>query len=107
MLYILENTPQMRVEDMEKFNSARPSKELWDTFRNESTSAEFVTMEIIQEAYDCRSDLIQNKFDKLKTLSEGLKDRIPFECQVDDITWEIFHTTLLTERVILRFLGLI
>jgi hypothetical protein len=99
MLCSLEKSFEISIEDIEKFKLLRSSKEDWEIFKNESTEAEFVTMEIIQEAFECQSDMVHDNFDKLKVLSEELKDRIPFESQLEDVTWEALHTALLTERV--------
>lgn len=76
------------------------SNQVWKAFKLESTPAEFATMELIWEAFECRSDIVQGNWDKLQILAISLDKRIPFDgLDANDISWEALHATLLTVRV--------
>jgi hypothetical protein len=108
MLYFLEHaSPKAPMDNMNPFRQLKSSKEIWDTFKQETTSAEFSTTELIWEIYESRNELFQNKTDKLQHLAATLSSHIPFDgLDTRDITWESLHATLLTVRVChaLRFL---
>ena len=102
MLYYLEHQPPESPNDnMDAFRSLRDSKEVWNAFKQESTPAEYATVELIWEAYECRCQLTS---DKVQILAESLPERISFDgLEADDISWEPLHATLLTVRVILSY----
>ena len=108
MLYFLEHaSPKTPMDNMNPFRQLKSSKEVWDTFKQESTPAEFSTTELIWEIYESRNELFQNKTDKLRHLAATLSSKIPFDgLDTRDITWESLHATSLTVRVChaIRFL---
>ena len=82
---------------MDTFRSMRLSNEVWNTFKQETTPAEFATTELIWEVYECRSELSS---DRLQILADSLGERIPFDgLDTNDVSWETLHATLLTVRV--------
>ena len=87
-------------DDLNAFRSLRSSKDSWDAFQRECTAIEFATTEIIWEVYECRSEVVQGKTDKLKMLSESLDKQMPFEgLTAKYVTWEALHAAWLTVRV--------
>ena len=88
------------MDNMDAFRSLRSSERVWEEFRRESTTAEFTTMELIWDVYECQYDIVQGKAEKLQTLADKLSERIPFDgLEASDVTWEVLHATLLTVRV--------
>ena len=82
---------------MDTFRSMRSSNEVWNTFKQETTPAEFATTELIWEVYECRSE---PSSDRLQILADSLGERIPFDgLDANDVSWETLHATLLTVRV--------
>src|SRR5271154_5376192 len=108
MLYLLEHaSPKTPMDNNDVFRRLNSSKEIWDTFKQETTLAEFSTTELIWEIYESRNELFQNKTNKLQHLATTLSSQIPFSgLDTRDITWESLHATLLTVRVChaLRFI---
>jgi hypothetical protein len=98
MLYFLEHqSDESSMDKMDTFRSIRSSNELWNTFKQETTPAEFATTELIWEVYECRS---QTSPDRIQTLADSLGERIPFDgLDASDVSWEGLHATLLTVRV--------
>jgi len=85
---------------MDAFRSLRCSAEIWESFKQETTPAEFGAMEILWEVYECRSEVVQGKGDKLQKLAESLDQMIPFDgLETKYMTWEALHAALLTVRV--------
>jgi hypothetical protein len=103
MMYFLEHaSPKAVMDNMDAFRQLRSSKEVWETFKRETTSAEFATVEMIWEIYLARLGLHQSKTDLIQTLSTTLAHKIPLNgLETRDITWESLHSTLLTVRVCL------
>jgi len=101
MLWSLQREPlDIPVESMETFRAMRSSKEVWDAFKQETTPAEFGMVEIISEVYECKSDIIQGRTEKLQSLAGSLAKRIPFGgLGLNDLTWEALHATVITIRV--------
>lgn len=98
MLYFLEHqSDESPMDKMDTFRSMRSSNELWNTFKQETTPAEFATTELIWEVYECRS---QTSLDRIQILADSLGGRIPFDgLDANDVSWETLHATLLTLRV--------
>ena len=82
---------------MDNFRSLRSSEEVWNTFKQETTSAEFATTELVWEIYECRSHA---SLDRMQMLADSLGEKIPFKgLNANDVSWEVLHATLLTLRV--------
>lgn len=97
MLYFLEHRSDEPIDRMDTFRSMRSSKEVWNTFKQETTPAEFATTELIWEIYECQT---QTNSDRIQILADTLGERIPFNgLDVSDISWEALHAILLTVRV--------
>lgn len=89
------------MDKMDTFRSMRSSNELWNTFKQETTPAEFATTELIWEVYECRS---QANLDRIQILADTLEGRIPLDgLDANDVSWEALHATLLTLRVSASF----
>lgn len=97
MLYFLEHQSDEPIDRMDSFRSMKLSEEVWNTFKQQTTPAEFATTELIWEIYECQS---QTNSDRIKILAKSLGGRIPFNgLDANDISWEALHATLLTVRV--------
>ena len=100
MLQLLEQPPDSPKDAMDDFRKLISSDEIWNAFKNEATSAEFQSVELIWDVYECRREIDQGKSDKLQILGDNLHERIPFDgLDVNDVSWEVLHATLLTVRV--------
>lgn len=100
LISLSSQTSETSNDDLNAFRSLRSSKESWDTFKRECTAVEFATTEILWEVYECRSEVLQGKTDKLKMLSESLDKQMPFEgLTAKYVTWEALHAAWLTVQV--------
>ena len=92
--------------DVENLQAMRASKEQWEMFRNETTSEEFSSMELLCEIFACREGIVgQGNYD-LDLLTETLNTSIPFSgLDSNDITWETLHAAWLTAQVSLSRLS--
>ena len=98
MLYSLEN-PKSAVGNVDNLNILRASEQ-WEGLRNETTDAEFATMNLIREIFTCRDGLIKQRKYDLDVLLNTLKRNIPFPgLNSNDINWEILHAAWLTVQV--------
>lgn len=86
--------------DVKNLQAMRASKEQWETFKNETTSEEFSSMELLCEIFACREGIIEQKNYDLDLLTETLNTSIPFSgLDSNDITWEILHAAWLIVQV--------
>jgi hypothetical protein len=73
----------------------------WEVFKEETTPAEFTAIDLLWEVYECQTEVLQGKTEKLKVLEESLPERIPFDgIDMNDMTWDIPHSSLLTAQVV-------
>jgi hypothetical protein len=70
--------------------------------KEETTPAEFNAMQLVWDIQESQSEMFKGKVEKLETLAKGLSDRIPFESETADMTWEILHSAMITAEVFLR-----
>ena len=106
LLYQLDNNSILHTSDaplkaMEAFETMGSSNEIWEELKEESTLAEFQTMRVIWDVYQCRKDLLQDKFERLQKLVILLGEIFPLyrgEAS-NDAPCEIIHASFLTVRV--------
>jgi hypothetical protein len=88
------------IDTMEGFRTLRASKDVWDSFKAESTTVEVAMLEVLWEVYQCHLEVIESNPDRLGLVTNILSTRKSIGSDQDDMTWRTLHDLLLNIRVI-------